>query len=219
MTVDLRGPLVAPSLLAADGARLAEQAALLVDAGARMFHVDVMDGRFVPPLALGPQVVSGLRGCGAHLEVHLMVERPEQTQIGEFAQAGADTIIVHHEATPHVDYALQAIREAGCLAGMAITPSTPVEVFREVEVDVALLMTVNPGWGGQSFLAASLDRLLRLREIVGPMVEIEVDGGIDPTTAAQAAAAGATRFVAGTAIFGSADPQAAFREIASVVGA
>jgi ribulose-phosphate 3-epimerase len=213
----IRGPQVAPSILAADMGRLREQVQEVAAAGARIVHVDIMDGHFVPPLSMGPGACAALRDLGLHLEVHLMVEQPERTQIDAFADAGAHTIIVHAEATPNVHYALQAVRAHGCLAGLAVCPATPLEAFREVEVDVALLMTVNPGWGGQSFIPESLDRLRRLREIVGPEVEIEVDGGVDRTTAAAAAAAGASRFVAGTAVFGAPDPAAAFRELAALV--
>jgi ribulose-phosphate 3-epimerase len=209
---------VAPSILAADHGRVREQVQLLHGAGARVIHVDVMDGHFVPPLALGPGVVAALRDLDVHLEVHLMVDRPERTQIAAFAQAGAGTIIVHAEATPHIDYALAHIREAGCLAGVALTPSTALEVFSEVAVDIALLMTVNPGWGGQAFIPSSLDKIARLRALLGPGVPIEVDGGIDERTAGPVAEAGATRLVAGTAIFGAEDPVAAYARILQAAG-
>lgn len=217
-TPELRGPQVAPSILAADFGRLREQVETVRAAGARIIHVDVMDGHFVPPLSMGPGACEALRDLGLHLEVHLMVEHPERTQIDAFAKAGAGTIVVHAEATPNVHYALQAIRAHGCLAGLAVCPATPLAVYGDVEVDMALLMTVNPGWGGQAFIPESLDRLVRLREIVGPDVEIEVDGGVDRATAAPARDAGASRFVAGTAVFGTPDPAAAFAELTALVG-
>ncbi len=204
---------VAPSILAADHGRVREQVQSLQGAGANVIHVDVMDGHFVPPLALGPGVVAALRDLDVHLEVHLMVDRPERTQIAAFAQAGAGTIIVHAEATPHIDYALAHIRDAGCQAGVALTPSTPLEVFGEVAVDIALLMTVNPGWGGQAFIPSSLAKIQRLRALLGPEVPIEVDGGIDERTAGPVVAAGATRLVAGTAVFGTDDPVGAYARI------
>ena len=210
---------VAPSILAADFGRLREQVGEVQAAGAQIVHIDVMDGHFVPPLSMGPPACAALQGMGLHLEVHLMVERPERTQIADFAAAGADTIIDHAEATPHVDYALQAIRAAGCLAGLAVNPATPLAAFEGLELDVALLMTVNPGWGGQRFIAGSLERIARLREIVGDDVAIEVDGGVDATTAGACAAAGATRFVAGTAVFRAPDPAEAFRAIAAAAHA
>lgn len=211
---------VAPSILAADHGRLRDQVLDVQAAGARVIHVDVMDGHFVPPLALGPGAVSALRDLDVHLDVHLMVDRPERTQIAAFAAAGAHTITVHAEATPHVDYALAHIRDAGCLAGLAVTPSTPLDVFREVTVDLALVMSVNPGWGGQAFIPAALDKIARLRELLGPDVPIEVDGGVDEHTAGPVVAAGATWLVAGTAIFGADDPAAAYaRIVASAVGA
>jgi ribulose-phosphate 3-epimerase len=213
----MRCPQVAPSILAADMGRLREQVEIVAGAGARIVHVDIMDGHFVPPLSMGPGACAALRDLGLHLEVHLMVQHPERTQIDAFAAAGADTIIVHAEATPNLHYALHAVRGHGCLAGLAVCPATPLEAFAEVEVDVALLMTVNPGWGGQSFIPESLDRLRRLRGMLGPDVEIEVDGGVDRTTAAPARAAGASRFVAGTAVFGAQDPAAAFAELAALV--
>jgi len=204
---------VAPSILAADHGRLREQVETVKAAGARVIHVDVMDGHFVPPLALGPGAVAALRDLDLHLEVHLMVDRPERTQIAAFADAGAGTIYVHAEATPHVNYALQQIRDAGCQAGLALTPSTPLEIFSEVVADIALLMTVNPGWGGQAFIPSSLDKIRRLRDLLGPDVPIEVDGGVDERTAGPVAAAGATRLVAGTAVFGTDDPAAAYSRI------
>jgi ribulose-phosphate 3-epimerase len=208
---------VAPSILAADFARLGEQVDEVIAAGATVIHVDVMDGHFVPPLSMGPQVVAALRSYDVTLDVHLMIEHPER-QYADFARAGADIITFHAETTPHRDYLINAIREAGCKAGMAITPSTPAFAFSEVEPDLALCMSVNPGWGGQPFIARSVDKLRRLREIVGEGVEIEVDGGIDRETARPCAEAGATLFVAGSAIFGTPDPAAAYTEIASVIG-
>jgi ribulose-phosphate 3-epimerase len=211
---------VAPSILAADFARLGEQVAAVIDAGARTIHVDVMDGHFVPPITMGALVVGALaeqvHAAGALLDVHLMVERPER-HITDFAKAGADHITIHAEATPHVHYALQAVREAGCTAGLALCPATPVAAASEVlgDLDLLLCMTVNPGWGGQSFLPASLGKLERLRALLGPGVGIEVDGGIDADTAGPCAAAGATAFVAGTALFGAPDARAAYREIAA----
>jgi ribulose-phosphate 3-epimerase len=140
--------------------------------------------------------------------------------VAEFARAGASTIIVHVEATPHVHYAVQAVREAGCNAGVALTPSTPVEALSEIRGDVwsVLCMTVNPGWGGQAFIPASLDKIARLRALIGPDVELEVDGGIDVQTAGPCAEAGASLFVAGTSVFGNPDPGQAFHVVASAAG-
>ena len=207
---------IAPSILAADFGRLREQVREVLDAGASVIHVDVMDGHFVPPITMGPNAVQALRELGAHLDVHLMIERPER-QVADFAAAGADTITIHAEATPHVDYTLEHVREAGCRAGLAVNPATPLGVFGEVPCDQALCMTVNPGWGGQAFIPQSLDRIRRLRALVGEGVDLEVDGGIDTGTAGPCAEAGATLFVAGTAIFGSDDPGAAYARLAAGV--
>ena len=207
---------VAPSILAADFGRLREQVQEVVAAGASVIHVDVMDGHFVPPITMGAQACEALRGMGADLDVHLMVERPER-HIGDFASAGAGTIILHAEATPHVHYALAAVREAGCRAGLAVNPGTPLGVFAEVQADQALCMTVNPGWGGQAFIPTSPQRITRLRALVGEQVELEVDGGIDVRTAAACAQAGATLFVAGTSVFGSDDPGAAYAELTAAI--
>jgi ribulose-phosphate 3-epimerase len=216
MTAKLQG--IAPSILAADFGRLREQVQTVLDAGAKVIHVDIMDGHFVPPLTMGPAHVEALaptvHAADAHIDVHLMVERPER-HIAAFAEAGADSITVHYEATPHVHYALQAVRDAGCATGLALNPGTPAEVVRDLteEADMVLCMTVNPGWGGQDFLERSLDRLQRIRALIGPEKALEVDGGIDEHTAPRCAQAGATVFVAGTAVFGAPDPQAAVRAI------
>ena len=185
-----------------------------------MIHVDVMDGHFVPPLSMGPLVVAALaeqvHGAGGYLDVHLMVERPER-HIAAFAEAGADGITLHVEATPHAHYALAAVRDAGCRAGLALYPGTPVDAVAELveELDLLLCMTVNPGWGGQAFLPGSLSKLERLRALIGDRPALEVDGGIDATHGrARARAPGATVFVAGSAVFGAADPGAAYRTIA-----
>jgi ribulose-phosphate 3-epimerase len=220
----LRARRVAPSILSADFARLGAQVEAVMQAGARVIHVDVMDGHFVPPITIGPLVVSALADqvhqAGGMLDVHLMIERPER-QIAEFARAGADAIAVHAEATPHLHYALQAVREAGCAAGAAINPATPPSALHEVAelLDLALCMSVNPGWGGQPFIDASLGKLASMRAALPEQVALEVDGGVDQTTAGPCAEQGASLLVAGSAIFGAADPAAAYLRIAEAAGA
>jgi ribulose-phosphate 3-epimerase len=220
----MRDVRVVPSILAADFARLGEQVELVLDAGARVIHVDVMDGHFVPPITIGPLIVESLRDLvhdrGGVLDVHLMVERPEH-RVEEFAAAGADSLIVHWEATPHVHYALKAVRDAGLHAALALNPATPPEAIVSLTgaFDHLLCMTVNPGWGGQPYIETSTAKLVRLRELLGPDMPIEVDGGIDVETAGPVAAAGATLFVAGSSIFGSPDPAQAYTDIATAAGA
>ena len=204
---------VAPSILSANFGELREQVQLIQTAGAKTIHVDVMDGHFVPPLSMGPQVCEALRDLDVDLEVHLMVESPEKTQVEAFAVAGAKTIIVHAEATCAVDYTLALIRDHGCAAGLAVNPATPLAIYEEVQLDQALCMTVNPGWGGQKFIPSSVEKITRLRAIIGPDVVLEVDGGVDRATAGLCVAAGANRLVAGSAIFGQEDPVAAFNDI------
>ena len=151
------------------------------------------------------------------LDVHLMIEAPER-QVEAFAKAGAHNITIHAEATPHVHATLQHIREHGCRAGLAFCPSTPPAMLAEVEVDIALCMTVNPGWGGQAFIPSSLAKIERMRALLGDGPDLEVDGGIDRDTAGPCAQAGATMFVAGSAVFGAPDPGEAFREISRAAG-
>src|SRR3954453_15299384 len=168
-------PRVAPSILSADFGRLGSQVDEVMDAGARVIHFDVMDGHFVPPITIGPLVLAGIadqvHGAGGAVDVHLMIEAPER-QIAEFAAAGADSITFHAEATAHANRTLAAIRELGCGAGIAINPGTPVEAVSELRglADVVLCMTVNPGWGGQSFIEGSPDKVRRLKLLVGDAV-------------------------------------------------
>jgi ribulose-phosphate 3-epimerase len=214
---------VAPSILSADFSRLGSQLDEVMTAGARVIHFDVMDGHFVPPITIGPLVAASIadrvHDSGGVLDVHLMVEAPER-QIEAFAAAGADSITIHAEATPHANRTLGAIRELGCLAGVAINPGTPVEAVAELHgyADLVLCMTVNPGWGGQAFIEGSPDKVSRLDRLVGE-AKIEVDGGIDATTARPIADAGASLFVAGSGVFGSKDPAAAYAEIAAAADA
>ncbi len=214
---------VAPSILSADMGRLGAQVAEVMDAGARVIHFDVMDGHFVPPITIGPLVLSGIadqvHDAGGVIDVHLMIEAPER-QIADFAKAGADSITFHEEATPHAHRTLTAVRELGCLAGIAINPGTPVEAVGELRglADIVLCMSVNPGWGGQSFIKTSPEKVERLMPLVGGAA-IEVDGGVDKGTAGPLAAAGAQLFVAGSAIFGADDPATTYTEIAAAAGA
>ena len=215
---------MAPSILAADFARLGEQVRAVMDAGARVIHVDVMDGHFVPPISIGALIVQALRdrvhAAGGVLDVHLMVERPER-RIEDFVAAGADSISVHWEATPNVHYALKAVRDAGLRAGLAINPATLPEAVAGLAdaYDHLLCMTVNPGWGGQPYIETSTAKVARLRELLPEGMPLEVDGGIDASTAGECATAGATLFVAGSSIFGQDDPAAAYRDVAAAVGA
>jgi len=224
VTVDpFEGRRVAPSILAADYARLGEQLDEVLEAGARVIHVDVMDGHFVPPISVGPLVVDAIRervhAAGGALDVHLMIEAPER-QVAEFVRAGADAITLHWEATAHVHYALKAVRDAGCRAGLALNPATPAHAVAEVAdaIDQVLCMTVNPGWGGQQFIPESPAKVARLRELLPDSVAIEVDGGIDVEKAPSCSEAGATLFVAGSAVMGASDPAEAYRRLQEAVG-
>ncbi len=220
----LRGVRVAPSILSADFGRLAKQVGEVLEAGARVIHVDVMDGHFVPPITVGPLVVAALaeqaRGAGAMLDVHLMIERPER-HVGEFVKAGADSVTFHAEATAHAAYAADLIRAGGACVGVAINPATSVEALAELagDLELALCMTVNPGWGGQPFIERSPAKVARVRELVGSTVAVEVDGGIDPATALTCRDAGASVFVAGSAVFGSPEPAEAYRAIVAAIAA
>lgn len=206
---------IAPSILSADFGRLAEEVKAVEAAGADYVHVDVMDGRFVPNLTIGPLVVEAVkRATALPLDVHLMMVEPER-YIDAFAQAGASLITVHQETCPHLHRTLQQIRAAGAKPSVVLNPSTPLSAIEEVlgEVSQVLLMSVNPGFGGQAFIAATIDKVRRLRALLDARglahVDIEVDGGINPATAKQVVAAGANVLVAGNAVFKAQDYRAA----------
>lgn len=203
---------IAPSILSADFARLAEEIAMCAEGGADMIHIDVMDGRFVPNLTFGSKVIETVRGLtGLPLDVHLMVVEPEN-YFEAFAGAGASIITIHVETSPHLNRQLSRIRELGCLAGVVMNPATPLDAVREVvaDVDLLLIMSVNPGFGGQGFIPASVGKVERARRMLdesrsGAM--LEVDGGVARETIASLCRAGADTFVAGNAIFSADDPR------------
>ncbi|WP_411888394.1 ribulose-phosphate 3-epimerase [Hydrocarboniphaga effusa] len=204
-------PVIAPSILSADFARLGEDTAKVLASGADWVHFDVMDNHYVPNLTIGPMVCEALRkyGVTAPIDVHLMVE-PVDALAASFAKAGATYITFHPEATRHVDRSLAAIRDAGCKAGLVFNPATPLEVLKYVidKVDLVLLMSVNPGFGGQSFIASALPKLREARAIIdasGRDIRLEIDGGVKVDNIGEIAAAGADSFVAGSAIFNSKD--------------
>ncbi len=199
---------IAPSILSADFSRLGEEVRAIDKAGCDYVHVDVMDGHFVPNLTIGPAVVKAIRGCtGKPFDVHLMIE-PVAPYIAEFAQAGADIITIHAEADTHLNRTLQVIRSLGKKAGLALNPGTPVQVIEPLLdcVDLVLIMSVNPGFGGQGFIASQIEKVRQAHELIGDRpIELEVDGGINRQNIAAVRAAGADVAVAGSAVFGDAD--------------
>jgi ribulose-phosphate 3-epimerase len=214
---------IAPSVLAADFAALGDAVRQMEAAGADQIHVDVMDGHFVPNLTMGPAVVAALkRSTGLPLDVHLMIEQPDR-YLELFSRAGASIITVHAEAAPHLHRTLRAIRQLGAAAGVALNPSTPVDQIREVieELDLILVMSVNPGFSGQSFIPRSLDKVAAARALLsahGSAAAVAVDGGVDGSNAAALVRNGASTLVAGTSIFGAADPAAAVRALRAAAG-
>jgi len=209
---------IAPSLLAADFARLADALSIAEEGGADLVHVDVMDGHFVPNLTIGPPVLRALRAATRMaLDVHLMIETPENT-LAEYLDAGADWISVHVEATDHLQRCLSVIRKGGAKAGVALNPATPTGALASAfgDLDYAVVMSVNPGWGGQPFLPGSVEKVRRLRAEAaeaGFRLVVEVDGGVDSGNAQALAGAGAEILVAGTAIYGASDPAAAIGQL------
>ena len=211
--------LIAPSILSADFARLGEEVEAVLAAGADMIHFDVMDNHYVPNLTIGPVVCEALRkrGIKAPIDVHLMV-KPVDRIVPDFAKAGADYITFHPEASEHVDRTLALIRDSGCKSGLVFNPATPLDHLRHVmdKVDMILIMSVNPGFGGQSFIRSSLDKLREARELIrksGRPIRLEIDGGVKGDNIREIAAAGADTFVAGSAIFGAKDYKAVIKQM------
>jgi ribulose-phosphate 3-epimerase len=213
---------IAPSILAADFTRLGEQVAAVERGGAAYIHVDVMDGHFVPNITVGPFIVEAVRRVTKlPIDCHLMIEDPDK-YIGAFARAGAAMISVHPEATYHLHRTLGFIHQAGCRAGVVLNPATPLAAIEEVvrDIDYVLLMSVNPGFGGQQFIMSALDKLRRLRvllQLQGSQAQIEIDGGITAQNAAAVVEAGAEILVAGSAIFGADDPAQAVQQMLQIV--
>jgi ribulose-phosphate 3-epimerase len=216
-------PLIAPSILSADFARLGDDVNAVLDAGADIVHFDVMDNHFVPNLTIGPLICEALRkhGIEAPIDVHLMIE-PVDRIIPDFAKAGANYITFHPEASRHIDRSLALIRDQGCKAGLVFNPATPLTCLDHVidKVDMVLIMSVNPGFGGQSFIPTALDKLREAREIIdnsGRDIRLEIDGGVKVDNIGEIAAAGADTFVAGSAIFGSNDYAATITAMKSAI--